>query len=49
MLLLIPTLYANEFLDIKTPLEPVPVPHEVPLTVSEPVLVVTLESLMEMP
>ena len=27
-----------------TPIEPVPVPHEVPLTVIEPVLVVTMES-----
>ena len=27
-----------------TPIEPVPVPQDVPLTLSEPVLVVTLES-----
>ncbi len=31
------------FEDRKTPVEPAPVPHEVPLTVSEPELVVTLD------
>ena len=30
--------------DKLTPIEPVPVPHEEPLTVIEPVLVVTLDS-----
>jgi hypothetical protein len=33
----------------KTPLEPVPVPHEVPLTVSEPEVVVTQEEFTKIP
>jgi hypothetical protein len=35
--------------DRKTPLEFVPVPHEVPLTVSEPELVVTLDERASIP